>query len=322
MKPSKTVVIALTTVTAAFIPATASAAPSPSTVHAPMKAPARTQVSVDHTYTRFHVGTPNENESRYSLSLTKLLLADYIYQHGSPADKAKATAMIEQSNDGLASELSAKYPQAIQAKAHQYGMKSAVPASTWGNWKFSSADWSRYISAKHREDPTATGPLLSAMKRSHTHGADGYYQRYGVALLPGVKGWKSGWSDDRTTYHASVGFGNDWTVAIQTNGNAGALNADLNQALNSGAQKPSAPQQPKPLPSGIAMTNYPARGAAKAGFEASKAWVNKNVAPVDPRAAHRINQDIDRQAANILKTVPRYIPVPKSLENFLAPVAH
>lgn len=326
MKNRKILGIALAGAATASIltPTVANAAPSPATVHAPMNAPSRTQVSVDHTYTGFHVGTPNENESRYSLSLTKLLLADYIYQYGTPADKAKATAMIEQSNDGLASELSGRYPQAIRAKANQYGMKSAVPASTWGNWKFSSADWSRYMSAKHREDPTATGPLLSAMKRSHDHGADGYYQRYGVANLPGTQGWKSGWSDDRTTYHASVGFGNNWSVAVQTNGNAGVLNADLNQALNSGNKFPQVPvpqgsSVPKPAIPGVPMKNYPARDAVQNGINGSKVWVDKNVGTVDKNAARQINRGIDQATAPIVNAVPKNVQVPQAAMGFLPP---
>lgn len=314
-------------------PAVANAAPSPADVQGVLSAPARTQVSVDHTYTGLHAGTPNENESRYSLSLTKLLLADYIYEHGTQADKDKATAMIQRSDDNLATELSGRYPQAIQSKANQYGMKSAVPASTWGNWKFSSADWSRYLSAKHREDPTGTGPLLSAMRSSQDRGADGYYQRYGVALLPGVQGWKSGWSDDRTSYHASVGFGNDWSVAVQTNGGADALNNDLTQALNSGLAANPIPKPPAPLPTvpapvpgssapaipGIPMQNYPARAVAQASVDNSKQWVNQNVAPVDKVAANNINASIDSTTAPIINAVPENVQVPTALVGMLPP---
>lgn len=308
-------------------PGVANAAVNPSAVNAPMTAPARTQVSVDHTYTGFHVGTPNENESRYSLSLTKLLIADYIYENGTAADKAKATTMIQRSDDNLASELSARYPQAISTKAAQYGMKSAVPASTWGNWRFSSADWSRYLSAKHREDPTATGPLLSAMRSSQSNGADGYYQRYGVALVPGVQGWKSGWSDDRSTYHASVGFGNDWSVAIQTTGTAATLNNDLTQALASGVKAPAIPNTPavpgSSIPSlnnsALDMQNYPARAVAQAGVDSSKQWVNQNVGNVDKNAANVINQNIDAYSPQVVNAVPENIQLPGFVVGALPP---
>lgn len=281
--------------------AVATAAPNPATVTNPMNTNGRTQVSVDHL-TGLHVGTPNENEARYSLSLTKLLIADYVFEHGSPEDKVKASEMISRSNDGLASELSGRYPQAIQAKVDQYQLRSAVPAGTWGNWRFSSADWSRYLTAKHREDPAATGPLLMAMRNSTPQGADGYNQRYGVALLPGVQGWKSGWSDDRSTYHASVGFGGGWSVAVQTNGNAGDLNYDLAQALDSGVgMNPAGPTD---------TVNYPARAVAQAGIDSTRAWIEQNVGHVDPQAANAIAGSVAHGSAPVVNVVPEFIPMP------------
>lgn len=286
---------ASTAVLGLLAPGAAQAQTSPSQVVSPMKTNGRTQVSVDHSYTGLHVGTTNEQEARYSLSLTKLLIADYVFEHGSPQDKAKARQMIVRSDDRLAGELSRRYSRAISSKAAQYHMRSAVPAASWGNWRFSSADWSRYLSAKHREDPTATGPLLSAMRQSASHGADGYSQRYGVALLPGVQGWKSGWSDDRTTFHSSAGFGNGWAVAVQTNGRASDLNHDLFQALRSGSarNRPSAP----------GMTNYPARQAAQQGVEAIQSWITRTVGPIDKNAASAIIRDFDRGASQVTKTV-------------------
>lgn len=254
-----------------------------------LDAPGRTQISVDHAHSSAHLGTANENEPRYSLSLTKLLIADYVFAHGSAADKAKASQMIRTSDDGLATELAGKYPNAIRATANQYNLNSAVPADTWGNWKFSSNDWSRYLSAKLREDPTGTGPLLSAMRQSTTVAADGYNQRFGVALLPGVDGWKSGWSDDRSTYHASVGFGGGWTVAVQTSGNRGALNRDLTGALDRvGPPTPDA---------GPGMTNWPARAVAQGSVDDVTAWVNQ-VAPGV------------RVQSPSMGAVPQYIPLP------------
>lgn len=279
-----------TTLVAIAVPLSAAQAQSPATVNGPLNAPGRTQVSVDHTFTGLHAGTPNENEARYSLSLTKLLLADYIFERGSQLDKDKAFAMIQRSDDGLASELAGRYPQAIGAKAAQYRMNSAVPASTWGNWRFSSADWSRYLSAKHREDPTGRGPLLTAMRTSAPVGADGYPQRYGVANVPGTIGWKSGWSDDRTSQHASVGFGNDWTVAVQTNGTAGDLDNDLNQALRSGT--PAGP------------LGSSAQGSARAAVDGTIAWVNQIIGPLNPDVANAINAGIQTVTTPIVNALP------------------
>ncbi|WP_078056998.1 hypothetical protein [Corynebacterium provencense] len=287
---------AVATVVSVASPAVASAAPG-------LSAPGRTQVSVDGTWTGLHVGTPNENEARYSLSLTKLLIADYVFEHGGAQDREKARNMVRYSDDNLATELSQKYPQAIPSKVEQYGMTSAVPASTWGNWKFSSADWSRYLSAKHREDPTATGPLLSAMRESSTVAADGYGQRYGVALLPGVLGWKSGWSDDRTTYHASTGFGGGWTVAVQTTGTRGDLDADLAAALS--------PAGLIPDPGSLAtMTLWPAREVARQGVQATADWVGSVVGPVDPATARAIADSITTAGEPVVAAVPETIPLP------------
>lgn len=284
-------------------PAIAIAQPNPAVVTKPMHSNGRTQVSVDHS-SGLHVGTPNENEARYSLSLTKLLIADYVFEHGTPAEKAKASDMIIHSNDALATELSNRYPTAIRTKASQYKMNSAVPASSWGNWRFSSADWSRYLTAKRKEDPTGTGPLLTAMRMSTTTAADGYNQRYGVALLPGVQGWKSGWSDDRRTYHASVGYGGSWSVAVQTNGTSGDLNRDLIEALNSGIGAPA----PTPAPGG--MVNYPARAVAQSSLETTQAWIKQSIGGVDPLAASAISRSVGDGAQPVISAIPEYIALP------------
>lgn len=295
---------AAVTVTTVLVVPTASAAG--------LSAPGRTQVSVDSTWTGLHAGTPNENEARYSLSLTKLLIADYVFDHGTPADREKASAMIRNSDDRLAGELSRKYPQAIRTTADRYGMHSAVPAATWGNWKFSSADWSRYLSAKHREDPTATGPLLTAMRQSSTTAADGYDQRYGVALLPGVIGWKSGWSDDRRTYHASTGFGGGWTVAVQTTGSKGDLNRDLTDALSAvpGGDLGSAGTPGSSDLGSAGITQWPARTVARQGLDATAQWVRGMVAPVDPVAADAIVGSLGTLTGPVVDAVPETIPLP------------
>lgn len=277
-----------------FMTATAAAAQS-------LNAPSRSQVSVDHAPTGVHLGTPNENEPRYSLSLTKLLIADYVFEHGSAADRDKASRMIRTSDDGLATELAGKYPDAIRVTADKYRMNSAVPADNWGNWQFSSKDWSKYLSAKLKEDPTATGPLLTAMRQSSTNGADGYNQRYGVALQPGVRGWKSGWSDDRTTYHASTGFGGGWTVAIQTNGTKGELNADLARALSgTGAFGPPAPD------AAPGMTNWPARAVAQNAVDDVTAWVSS----VDGSTGGAVAAGIENASGPVVGAVPQYIALP------------
>lgn len=63
----------------------------------------------------------------------KLYIADYMFKHGSPENKAKATQMIRTSDDAIASELYGRYPDSINATARYYGLANTHGASHWGN---------------------------------------------------------------------------------------------------------------------------------------------------------------------------------------------
>ena len=66
-------------------PSNASAAPMPNVdQNGNIAAPGRTQISFQSTLTGHHVGTANEHESRPGLSLVKMYIADYVFEHGAP----------------------------------------------------------------------------------------------------------------------------------------------------------------------------------------------------------------------------------------------
>lgn len=205
-------------------------------------APARTQVTVAHSATGFRAGTANQHESRPALSIVKLYIADYVFAHGTPADQADATRMLQTSDDGIASRLYAKYPQSISTTANAYGLNDTHDPGYWGDSTTSTADSVTYLEAKKRQDPGS--PVLAALASASPVAADGMRQDYGTAVLPGVIGTKWGWSDDRTSFTASASYGADFSVAAQTNGPAAQLTGDVVDAFQPSAPSPS----PSPAP--------------------------------------------------------------------------
>lgn len=224
-----------------------------------LTAPARTQISLNGPV-GFHVGTANEHEARPGLSIVKLYIADYVYKHGAPEDQAKATRMIQHSDDAIASELYAKYPNSINATASAYGLENTNGAAHWGNSTTSSYDTAKFLAAKQQENPA--DPVLAAMQTASPVAADGYAQDYGTATLPGVTGSKWGWSDDRTSYHGSASIGPGFSIAANTNGTKEQHTQDVQGAFNGSGtlgnqdaipapdQAPALPQIPglPPLP--------------------------------------------------------------------------
>jgi hypothetical protein len=209
-------------------------------------APARTQITVEHTGTGFRAGTANQHESRPALSIVKLYIADYVFAHGTPADQADATRMLQTSDDGIASRLYAKYPQSISTTANAYGLNDTHDPGYWGDSTTSTADSVTYLEAKKRQDPGS--PVLAAMASASPVAADGMRQDYGTAVLPGVIGTKWGWSDDRTSFTASASYGADFSVAAQTNGPAAQLTGDVVDAFQPSAPSPSPSPSPSPAP--------------------------------------------------------------------------
>ncbi|MFC5937999.1 hypothetical protein ACFPVT_01075 [Corynebacterium choanae] len=178
----------------------------------------------------WHVGTANERLPRPALSLAKLFIADYVFQHGNDEEIAAAVEMIETSNDDIADELYVTFPKAIDATAKRYQLQSTKGDSRWGYSLTSTYDVVRFIAIKLQDDPAS--PIIDAMRHSAPYAADGYRQNFGTANVAGVIGTKWGWSNDRD-YHASVSFGEDFVVAASQPGGP----ADLTKLVTTQIQR-------------------------------------------------------------------------------------
>lgn len=185
--------------------------------------PARTQIAVHFDDGRT-VATGNAHEQRPILSLSKLHLGYWVLHHGAPADAARVQHMIASSDDGLASELDARYRQAIPAVIKEFGLTQTTYSGYWGTSSTSARDMARFLTAI-RYDPVAA-PLLEGMRFYHPVAADGYRQDFGTVVLPGAEGTKFGWSNDRSI-HASVSFGPGWVAAANTYGSPTTHSADV-----------------------------------------------------------------------------------------------
>lgn len=160
-----------------------------------------TYVNVD---TGEHIGSSSERFSRSSLSLSKLYIADYVFEHGTKRDRAHAMMMVSSSSDMLADRLYSKYPDSITETAKKYGLESTQAEDRWGYSLTSTFDVVSFITQLLTENPDSQ--VLQAMRNSYPFGADRTRQNYGTYVLDGVEGSKWGWSDDRGL-HSSVSFG-------------------------------------------------------------------------------------------------------------------
>lgn len=197
----------------------------------PPPVPPRTAISL-RTTTGISWGTPNEHESRSALSLAKLFIADYALRHGdgSATDRDLAERMIRYSDDGAASQLEARYPQAITEIAAEYQLSRTRPAGTdWGAVASSTADVTEFLAATLRTHPDS--PLLEWMAQAGATAADGTEQDWGTARLPWVTGTKWGWSDFGESEVASTSYGPGFAVTAHTRGTAAEQTADVLDAL-------------------------------------------------------------------------------------------
>ncbi|MGK8522302.1 hypothetical protein ACRS6B_12430 [Nocardia asteroides] len=192
--------------------------------------PPRTAISV-RTAIGIGWGTANEHESRSSLSLAKLFMADYALRHGdgSPEDRMLAERMIRYSDDGAATAMEAKYPQAVAAIAAEYGLTETVPGPSWGAGATSVADVSDFLAAKLRTDPGS--PIFEWMAAAGSTALDGTEQDWGTARLPFVLGTKWGWSDFGAPEVASASYGPGFAVTAHTRGTAAEQTADVMAAF-------------------------------------------------------------------------------------------
>ena len=266
---------ALAVATAATLAtAPASAAPRPVQDYKGfIVSPARTQISFTYSPTGFVAGTRNQHEARPGLSIVKLYIADYVFKHGTPADKARASEMIRTSSDAIASQLYRKYPQSISATARTYGLRNTHSNAHWGYARTSSYDSMKFVETKKRRN--YNDPVLVAMRQATPRAADGYAQDYGTAVLPGTVGTKWGWSDDRRSVHASVTYGRDFTVSANTWGTKHALTNDVRGAFRGTMGAPARPAPGQPLtPVQQAATNW-ANDMEQAALNAPGSSVNE-----------------------------------------------
>ena len=164
-----------------------------------------------------HLGSANERFARPALSLSKLYIADYVIDEGTGSEKYDALQMISNSDDGIAEELFAIYPESIDEVAKKYGLYSTDAGEYWGRSVTSTYDVVKFIQALKDADPLH--PILVAMSQPDEIAADGYEQDFGTAVLKNVIGTKWGWSNDRDI-HASVSFGDNFIVAASVTGSA------------------------------------------------------------------------------------------------------
>ena len=207
----------------------------------PGKVPPRTQVTVRYADGNV-ASTPNSHESRPAVSLVKLYLGMWVLKYGAPEDKARVENMIRSSEDGTASDLERKYPQAIPGIISEYQLGETHHNGYWGNTTTSTEDLARFLGAIST-DPVAA-PIMKGMSTAAPAASDGYRQDFGTAQIPGILGTKFGWSDDRQV-HATASFGPGYTVAANTYGSPGDLTADVLGAVDVSAP-PAIPAPPAP----------------------------------------------------------------------------
>ncbi len=183
-------------------------------------------VKID-TATGAVTATANADEERPALSIVKLYLVDYVLDHGdgSADDRALAQRAIQLSDNSAADSLDSKYPDAIDATADAHQLKATSRDGFWGDAYTSADDAARFLADLQRTEPGS--PILAWMATAAPVAADGTDQNWGTSHIPGVIGTKWGWSDDQTSEVASASYGNGFTVAAFTDGDADAENADL-----------------------------------------------------------------------------------------------
>lgn len=168
--------------------------------------PAPNQLTYVNLGTGDHIGTVSERFSRPALSLAKLYIADYVFDHGNQSQKNAAIEMIEDSSDRQADELFDDFPDCITDTAEKYNLQSTFTYGRWGYSYTSTFDIVSFLTQLLRTDPNSE--ILEAMKDAASTAEDGTKQNFGTDRLAGVEGSKWGWSDDNTL-HSSVSFGTD-----------------------------------------------------------------------------------------------------------------
>lgn len=241
----------------------------------PALVPGRTQMTLNITGGPT-IATANASESRPALSISKLYLGYWVLAHGAPEDAAKVENMIRYSEDGTASTLDARYPQAIPEVIAQFGLSNTHHNGFWGNTTTSTNDITTFLEAT-RHDPVAQ-PLFEGMRTAAPVAADGYAQDYGTSQLPGVLGTKFGWADDRSS-HATASFGPGFSIAANTYGSRDQHTQDVK-----GAVIPDAPILPEvpALPEAVVPPVNESSTTAETREMATGEEIKNHVACIDP----------------------------------------
>ncbi len=185
-----------------------------------------------------HKGTANERFSRPSLSLSKLYIAQYVFEHGDDEQQELAKQMVETSDDAIADELFDAFPDSIDAIAEQYDLEStAQNGQRWGYSVTSTYDVVYFLLQLLREDPDS--PVIQAMAEYAPKAADGTEQNFGTATLPGATANKFGWASDGSL-HSSVSIGKDYIVAAAVFGSEEDLSEFVQRHLDQSAPSTSA----------------------------------------------------------------------------------
>ena len=200
LRRSVTGVLVAAVMATSALPAQAAPQPKLST-QGSIDAPARTQISFEHIPTGTHFGTANETEARPGLSIVKLYIADYVFQHGSATDWSRATQMIRVSDDALARELYSRYPSSINATA------ATLPEVTGSKWGWSDDRRSIHASASIGSN-FAIAAHTFGTKETHTQDVQAAFgpqplpqrlqpqpPQLESPALPGMPGWPGvpGW---------------------------------------------------------------------------------------------------------------------------------
>lgn len=176
------------------------------------------------------VKTKNADEPRPGLSIVKLYMAHFVLNHGngSDAERQLSERMIRYSDDGAASAVHRKYPNAISVVAKEYGLKNTVTGSSWGDSYTSATDVAVFLSKLRAAHPDSL--VLKWMSSPAEYAADGTRQDWGTATLDNVTGTKWGWSDYGTPSMASASIAPTTTVASFSWGGRSEQNSDVKAA--------------------------------------------------------------------------------------------
>ncbi|MDO4927460.1 MAG: hypothetical protein Q3976_00105 [Corynebacterium sp.] len=176
------------------------------------------QMSFYNIDTDEYYGTVSDRFQRPALSLSKLFLAQYVYEYGTAAQAELATTMLEQSNDVIADTLYNVYPAGIDAVAEEFNLQSTTTnGQRWGFSLTSTYDVVYFVYQLLHTDPHS--PVLEAMRNQAKIAADGTAQNYGTSQIAGEEGSKFGWADD-LSLHSTVSFGDNWIAAVAVTGSA------------------------------------------------------------------------------------------------------